>query len=86
MQEQNNTSNLQLATLRSRAFAFVIDDLIVYLTNFGYRLVTNAGTADKDMAWLQSHANKFGVILKQRPDLSILAVQGPNAIDILSTI
>ena len=29
MQEQNNTSNLQLATLRSRAFAFVIDDLIV---------------------------------------------------------
>ena len=31
MQDQNSTSNLQLATLRSRALAFVIDDLIVTL-------------------------------------------------------
>ena len=31
MQDQNSTSSLQLATLRSRALAFVIDDLIVTL-------------------------------------------------------
>lgn len=31
MQDQNSTSNLQLATLRSRALAFIIDDLIVTL-------------------------------------------------------
>ena len=30
----------------------IIDDLIVYLTEQGYRLVLNAGTRDKDMRWL----------------------------------
>jgi len=28
---QNNTNNLQLASMRSRAFAYVIDDLLVTL-------------------------------------------------------
>ncbi len=64
----------------------VIDDLIVYYTDFGYRLVTNAGTYVKDIAWITEQASKFKVELKERKDLAILAVQGPNAINIVSKI
>lgn len=60
--------------------AGIIDDLIVYYTEFGYRLVTNAGTYAKDMAHLKNAATNFQVTLSKRDDLSIIAVQGPNAI------
>lgn len=61
--------------------ATIIDDLIVYYMEFGYRLVTNAGTYEKDMAWISKQASKFNVKIKERKDLSILAVQGPMAIN-----
>ncbi|MDF2939564.1 MAG: gcvT [Gammaproteobacteria bacterium] len=58
----------------------VIDDLIVYkVSDNEYRLVTNAGTRDKDLAWLGKHAEPFHIELKPRQDLAILAVQGPKA-------
>lgn len=61
----------------------VIDDLIVYLMSFSgredwFRLVVNAGTTDKDLAWIRPLAAKFGVEVKHRNDLGILAVQGPQ--------
>jgi aminomethyltransferase len=59
----------------------VIDDLIVYLTSWGYRMVVNAGTTDKDIAWMESRRAGFDVSLNVRRDLAMLAVQGPNAID-----
>ena len=58
----------------------VIDDLIVYY--FGdqfYRLVVNAGTRDKDLAWFNKQKTAYAVDLTVRDDLSILAVQGPEA-------
>lgn len=57
----------------------VIDDLLVYLTEQGYRLVLNAGTRDKDMAWLQAQAEGYEVTLHERADLAMLAIQGPQA-------
>ena len=57
----------------------VVDDLIVYLTSEGYRLVVNAATRDKDMAWMQAHSAGFEVVLNERKDLAMLAVQGPSA-------
>lgn len=57
----------------------VIDDLIVYLTDFGYRMVVNAATRDKDLAWMQAQTTGFEVTLTERNDLAMLAVQGPNA-------
>ena len=58
----------------------VIDDLIVYcIEEQQFRLVVNAGTTDKDLAWLQGKSAAFGVTVKQRRDLGILAVQGPQA-------
>jgi glycine cleavage system T protein (aminomethyltransferase) len=58
----------------------VIDDLIVYfLTHNWFRLVVNAGTRDKDLAWIRRHAQVHGVTVQERADLAMIAVQGPNA-------
>lgn len=64
----------------------VIDDLIIYfLTDTRFRIVVNAGTALKDLAWMQAKAAewKMDVSITQRRDgndpLGIIAVQGPNA-------
>ena len=60
----------------------VIDDLIVYfLREDFFRLVVNAGTADKDIGWLQKliAERASGLALTPREDLAMLAVQGPNA-------
>ncbi|VXB16856.1 aminomethyltransferase, tetrahydrofolate-dependent, subunit (T protein) of glycine cleavage complex [Pseudomonas sp. 8AS] len=57
----------------------VVDDLIVYLTDWGYRVVVNAATRDKDLAWMQAHTAGFDVTLAERAELAMLAIQGPNA-------
>jgi aminomethyltransferase len=58
----------------------VMDDLIVYYRDDSrYRLVVNAGTRDKDLAWIRSHAADFAVNVEERADLAMLAVQGPQA-------
>jgi aminomethyltransferase len=58
----------------------VLDDLIVYfLSENLFRLVVNAGTCDKDLAWIGRHAQAFGVTVTPRRDLAMIAIQGPNA-------
>ncbi|MBY4597807.1 glycine cleavage system aminomethyltransferase GcvT [bacterium BD-1] len=58
----------------------VIDDLIIYyLSEDFFRLVVNAATRDKDLAWITAQAAPFGVAITERRDLAIVAVQGPNA-------
>ena len=58
----------------------VIDDLIVYyLGEQWFRVVVNAGTRDKDLAWIRRHAEPYGLTVRERTDLAMLAVQGPEA-------
>ena len=58
----------------------VIDDLIAYfLADDRFRLVVNAATRAKDLAWLERHAEGAGVTVRERPELAMVAVQGPNA-------
>lgn len=58
----------------------VIDDLIVYyLSDTDYRMVVNAATREKDLAWLSDHTVAFDVRIDHREELSMIAVQGPNA-------
>lgn len=60
--------------------AGVLDDLIVYRTGEGrYRVVFNAATRDKDLAWAERHASDFNVKLHERPELAMIAIQGPQA-------
>ncbi len=65
----------------------VIDDLIVYdRGEQGYRLVLNAATRDKDLAWIAPIAERFGAAWRERDDLAMLAVQGPEAFTWLETV
>lgn len=66
----------------------VIDDLIIYfLTPTRYRIVVNAGTAEKDVAWMQTQLAGFDSQITSRREtksdknlaLAMLAVQGPQA-------
>lgn len=58
----------------------VIDDLIVYFLQEDYfRIVVNSATRAKDLAWLNQHAPAFEVTVTERPELALIAVQGPNA-------
>jgi len=60
----------------------VRDDLIAYyLRDDHFRLVVNAATAEGDIAWLAKlrDAHAPGLAIRPRPDLAMIAVQGPNA-------
>jgi len=58
----------------------VIDDLIVYhLEPVRFRLVINAATRERDLAWIARYADSFGVTVETRSDLAVIAVQGPAA-------
>ncbi|OUR60494.1 glycine cleavage system protein T [Bermanella sp. 47_1433_sub80_T6] len=61
----------------------VIDDLIVYRADAlgGFRAVVNCATREKDLAWMDKQAAKFDVSLTEQPELAMIAVQGPNAIE-----
>jgi len=60
----------------------VVDDLITYyLSDTFYRVVVNAATRDKDLAWMRDRATGFDVLLQERDDLAMVAVQGPGARD-----
>ena len=57
----------------------VVDDMIVYLMPGGYRLIVNAATRDQDLAWMQAQLKGYDVQLQERPELALLAIQGPQA-------
>ena len=59
----------------------VIDDLIVYrLSDEHCRLVTNAATNAKDMAWIKQQAQSFEVSFAEQDQLALIAIQGPEAL------
>jgi aminomethyltransferase len=60
----------------------VLDDLIVYWRGGdAFRIVVNAGTADKDVRWLSAllARDARAATLTERDDLAMIAVQGPHA-------
>jgi len=58
----------------------IIDDLIVYYrSSDNYRLVLNSATREKDLAWIRDNISGFAVGIQERPELAMLAVQGPQA-------
>jgi len=83
----NNVDKLQttgraLYTCMLHEGGGVVDDLLVYFFHESwFRLVVNAGCADKDLAWMETQRDKLapGVEIIPRRDLAMIAVQGPNA-------
>ncbi len=70
----------------------VIDDLIVYLmtepgvTGEWFRVVVNCATRVKDLRWMAEHTAKMDVALTEQPELSMIAIQGPNAISRVKSV
>lgn len=65
----------------------IVDDLLVYmLAENEYMLVVNGANLDKDWAWVEKH-NTNNVDIKNVSDnISLLAVQGPNAQKMLAPL
>ncbi len=64
-----------------------VDDLIIYHLDDHFLVVVNASNIDKDWKWFNNHINGFNVKLKNvSNNMSLLAVQGPNAVNALSSI
>jgi aminomethyltransferase len=65
----------------------VLDDLICYFMNPGhYRLVVNAATRDKDLAWMSAQTGGTDVIINELHGQAMIAVQGPNARQLASEV
>ena len=65
-----------------------VDDMLVYcLAPDRYLLVVNAANVDKDYAWVVDHQASFDVTVENASDrYSQLALQGPEAVDILQPL
>ncbi|MGY6561689.1 MAG: glycine cleavage system aminomethyltransferase GcvT [Luteibaculaceae bacterium] len=65
----------------------IVDDLLVYrMAENDYFLVVNASNIDKDWNWIKSQ-NRFGAKMENLSDsYSLLAVQGPKAIETLQVL
>ena len=65
----------------------IVDDLIVYrIKEEQYLLVVNASNIDKDWNWISSH-NTNGVDMRNlSDDYSLLAIQGPKAVEAMQSL
>ena len=61
----------------------IVDDLIVYRLSDCYRLVTNAATKDKVLAWLD--LQNLEQIQLEELDLSMIAIQGPRSLQAIGS-
>ncbi len=58
----------------------VIDDLIAYRRSIdAYRVIVNAATRTQDLDWMNGVATDFAVTIRERTELMMLAIQGPEA-------
>ncbi len=58
----------------------VLDDLMVYyIAPEVYRLVVNAATTEKDLAWITQNSANFSIEIVPKRHLAMMAVQGPEA-------
>lgn len=65
----------------------IIDDLIVYQrASDNYRVILNCATREHDIAWIRKKSEGFSLGLQERPELAMLAIQGPKAIEKTLTV
>ncbi len=65
----------------------IVDDLIIYkIKEEQYLLVVNASNMEKDWDWISSH-NSMGAEMKDLSmDYSLLAIQGPKAVEAMQSL
>lgn len=78
--EKLTTPGKALYTAMLNEQAGILDDLIVYKLDSGFRTVVNCATREKDIQWIEQQSAGFTVNITERSDLAMIAVQGPQAI------
>ena len=64
----------------------VIDDLIVYRMDGWFRTVVNCATREKDLEWRTAHTKGIDISLTERPEMAMVAVQGPEALGMVQKV
>lgn len=65
----------------------VIDDLISYkISDNQYRVVVNAATREKDLAWIEQEIVEFDAFMQEQGNTAMIAVQGPNAMQVIQPL
>lgn len=65
----------------------VVDDLIIYrMADEEYMLVTNASNIEKDWEWISKHNTMGAELIDRSPEYSLLAIQGPKAIEAMQAL
>lgn len=65
----------------------IVDDLIVYrIKEEEYLLVVNASNIEKDWNWISSHNTKNVTMRNLSDDYSLLAIQGPKAVEAMQSL
>lgn len=66
----------------------LVDDLIVYrLSEEKFLIIVNASNIEKDYDWFNKNAHDFDVVIENESDIfSMLALQGPNASQIIEKL
>lgn len=65
----------------------IIDDVIIYFMDVEhYRMISNAGTREKVLSWLNRYVADFSVGIHERTDLGIIAIQGPDALKVITPL
>jgi aminomethyltransferase len=63
----------------------ILDDVLVYRWPYGFAAVVNAGNREKIAAWLEKHRAGLDVqIQDQTFDTTMVAVQGPKAVELVA--
>ena len=65
----------------------IVDDLIVYkMKEEEYLLVVNASNIEKDWNWISAHNNVMAEMKNLSDDYSLLAIQGPKAVEAMQSL
>ncbi|MFQ5730662.1 MAG: glycine cleavage system aminomethyltransferase GcvT [Planctomycetaceae bacterium] len=65
----------------------ILDDVLVYRCSGFYMLVVNAANREKIVAWIEKHRPNFDAEVADRTfDRFMMALQGPNSIDVLNPL
>jgi aminomethyltransferase len=65
----------------------IVDDLLIYkLKEEAYLLVVNASNIDKDWDWISSHNDVKAEMENVSDDYSLLAIQGPKAVEAMQAL
>jgi len=86
----NNVSSLEVGQIQYSCMLYdnggVVDDLLVYRFADHYMIVVNAANLAKDYDWFKSHLEGDVTLEDISDSITLIAVQGPNALPLISEL